>query len=220
MAAEGKRAREILALYFPGTAVRIAPADDGWKETHAGALTVRATQPLTMGRRAALEQTWSEAQKRFPPRYAIAPEIVFAPTTEIFRQLTAQPGWALAGTRGNLIVLQPDAVLRAHGGFASTALHEMLHALVEAEAGERTPLWLREGLVEVLAGEATGSVSATRADTITASAIDSVLAHANSLQESERAHRAAAERVRALIARYGLSAMRGWLSAGVPAGVE
>ena len=29
----------------------------------------------------------------------------------------------------------------------------MLHVLVEAEATERAPLWLREGLVEVLAGE-------------------------------------------------------------------
>ena len=37
------------------------------------------------------------------------------------------------------------------GAMASaTLLHEMLHVLVEAEAGERTPLWLREGLVETV----------------------------------------------------------------------
>ena len=220
MAAEGKSAREILAFYFPGTAVRIAPADDGWQETHMGALTVRATQPLTAERGAALEQTWDEAQKRFPPRHAIAPEIVFAPTTEIFRQLTAQPGWALASTRGNLIVLQSDAVLRAHGRSASaTLLHEMLHVLVEAEAGERAPLWLREGLVEVLAGESAGKGNTIAATTMPVNVIEGALAHANSFEESERAHRAAAERVRALIAHYGLSAVRGWLSAGVPAGV-
>ena len=40
---------------------------------------------------------------------------------------------------------------------SATLLHEMLHVLVEAEASERTPLWLREGLVEVLAGETAGS---------------------------------------------------------------
>jgi stage II sporulation protein D len=219
MATEGKSAREILAFYFPETAVRISPGDDGWQETRMGPLTVRAAQPLTAEPKTALEQTWREAQERFPPGRAIAPEIIFAPTTEVFRQLTAQPGWTLATTRGSLIVLQPDSVLRTHGHTASaTLLHETLHALVEAEAGERTPLWLREGLVEVLAGEAAGNVSATPADTISTNAIDSALTHASSLQESERAHRIAASRVSALIARYGLSAVRGWLSSGVPAG--
>jgi stage II sporulation protein D len=220
MAVEGKSAREILAFYFPGTAVRISPGDDGWQETRVGPLAVRTTQPLTADRRAALEQTWNDAQTRFPPRRSIAPEIVFAPATEVFRQLTAQPGWALASTRGDGIVLQPDVVLRAHGrSFSATLLHEMLHVLVEAEAGERTPLWLREGLVEVLASEGSGNTHALATDTMSASAIDIALAHANSLQESEQAHRAAAARVRALIARYGLPAVRGWLSSGVPAGV-
>ncbi|MGA1982980.1 MAG: SpoIID/LytB domain-containing protein [Acidobacteriaceae bacterium] len=221
MAAEGKGVREILAFYFPGTAVGIAPGDGGWEETRVGAIAVRATQSLTAERRAALEQTWSEAQKRFPPRHSIAPEVVFAPTTEIFRQLTAQPGWVLACTRADLIVLQPDAVMRAHGRTASAALlHEMLHVLVEAEAGERAPLWLREGLVEALAGETAGEGNTITATTMSVDVIEGALAHANSLQESERAHRAAAERVRALIARYGFSTVRGWLSAGVPAGVE
>jgi stage II sporulation protein D len=214
MAAEGKGAREILAFYFPGTAVRISAGDNGWHKTHVGAITVRAVQVLTKEQEAALEQTWSEAQKRFPPRHTIALELIFAPTTEVFRQLTAQPGWALASTRGSLVVLQPHAVLRAHGRSASaTLLHEMIHVLVEAEAGERTPLWLREGLVEVLAGESPGMDSA-----MPANQIDAALAHANSLQESKRAHSAAAARVRVLIARYGLSTVRGWLSSGVPAG--
>jgi stage II sporulation protein D len=216
MATEGKHVREILAFYFPGTAVRISPGDDGWQETRLGAVTVRATEVMTTDRKAALKQAWTEAQTRFPPHHPLAPEIVFAPTTEVFRQLTAQPGWALASTRDTCIVLQPDLVLRAHGRSASTTLlHEMLHVLVEAEAGERTPLWLREGLVEVLEREPGGEID----NAMSADRIDSALDHANSLQESEQAHRAAAARVRALIARYGLSAVRGWLSSGVPAGV-
>ena len=215
MAGEGKNAGEIVAFYFPGTAVRIAPGDDGWQETRVGSLTLRAAQTLTAGRKTMLERTWNEAQKRFPPRHPIEPEILFAPTTELFRQLTAEPGWALASTRGSAIVLQPDAVLLTHGrDDAATLLHEMLHVLVEAETSERTPLWLREGLVEVLAGETAGS--ANRAAAMPAGEIDSGLLHANSLQESERAHRAAAMRVQALIARYGLSTVRGWLWSGVP----
>jgi stage II sporulation protein D len=219
MAAEGKTEREILAFYFPGTAVRILANDDGWQETHVGSIALRSAQRLTTERTAALEQTWSEAQKRFLPRHAITPEIVFAPTTELFRQMTAQPGWALASTQGSTIVLQPQAVLIARGQHASaTLLHEMLHVLVEAESNERTPLWLREGLVEALASKDSGGANGAPADPISVAAIDSALAHADSLQASEQAHRAAAARVRLLIAHYGLSAVRGWLSSGVPAG--
>src|ERR1019366_2956500 len=132
MAAEGQSAREIIAFYFPGTVVRIMPSDEGWQESHVGALTLRATLTLTAERKAALERTWSEAQKRFPSRRKITLEIVFAPTTEVFRQMTTQPGWVLANTRGSTIVLQPEALLHAQGRDASvTLLHEMLHVLVE-----------------------------------------------------------------------------------------
>jgi stage II sporulation protein D len=216
MATEGKSAREILAFYFPGTAVRILPGDQGWRERRAGALTLRTTQPLPATRMSLLDETWREAQKRFPPHHPIAPEIVFAPSTEVFRQMTMQPGWALASTRGNTIVLQPEDVLRAHGREASaTLLHEMLHVLVEAEASGEAPLWLREGLVEVLAGE-----SGTGAEAMTPHRIDKRLQRADSLRASERAHLAAAARVRGLIARYGVSTLRGWMASGVPAGVE
>jgi stage II sporulation protein D len=214
MASEGKSVREILAFYFPGTAVRIAPNDDGWEETRVGALTLRATHPFAAERRAAVERQWSEAQRRFPPRRALAPQIVFAPTTEVFRQLTAEPGWALASTRGATIVLQPDAVLHAHGRDGTATLtHEMLHVLVEDEVRGRVPMWLREGLVEVLAGEperpSEGAMSTVE--------IERALVRTDSLRESEVAHRAAVARVRVLLARYGLSAVRGWLSSGVPA---
>ena len=216
MATEGKDAREILAFYFPGTAVRISPGDDGWQETRTGPLTLRATHPISSERRTALEQTWSEAQKRFPLHRAISPQIVFAPTTEIFRQLTGQPGWTLASTRGNTIVLQPETVLHANGrDLSRTLLHEMLHVVVESEATERTPLWLREGLVEALAGEPSAG-----AHSMSTSEIESGLLHADSLQASARAHVAAAARVQALVDRYGLSTVRGWLSSGVPAGAE
>ncbi len=215
MASEGKDVRDILAFYFPGTDVRISPGIDGWQETRTGSLILHTTHPLLPERKAALDRMWTEAEKRFPPRGTIIPEIIFAPTTEMFRQLTAQPGWTLASTRGNTIVLQPEAVLHVHGRNASaTVLHEMLHVLVEADSSGRAPLWLREGLVEVLTGEPTGS-----AKTMSASATDLTLMHAGSFQASERAHLAAAARVRALLVRYGLSTVRGWLSSGVPAGV-
>lgn len=218
MAAEGRSAREILAFYFPGTVVRILPGDEGWKESHAGAITVRATQALTAERKASLEQAWSEAQRRFSPRRSVVPEIVFAPTTEVFRQMTTEPGWELASTRGSTIVMQPEGVLWVDGGNVSaTLLHEMLHVLVEAEASARAPLWLREGLVEVLAGAPGKS---TPGDSLSADAIENALMRADSMRASQNAHLAAAARVHALVGRYGLSTVRGWLSSGVPAGVE
>ena len=148
------------------------------------------------------------------------PEIVFAPSTEVFRQMTTQPGWALASTKGSTIVLQPQAVLHAQGRDASaTLLHEMLHVLVEAESSERAPLWLREGLVEALAQEDVRPLRVAPASAVSLNTIEKTLSHPDSLQSSERAHRAAAATVQMLIARYGLPTVRGWLSSGVPAGV-
>jgi hypothetical protein len=219
MASEGSDAKAILSFYFPGTGVRITPHDEGWHETHLGSITLRSTGLPSPDQKAALEKSiqraWNDALQRFPSHKPMAPQIVLAPTTELFRQMTALPGWALASTRGNTIVLQPEPVLRNHRLSSSAPLlHEMLHVLVEGEAGKRAPLWLREGLVEVLAGEADGSISS-----LSTNEIEHALTFADSWAASERAHRAAAARVRSLIARYGVSTIRGWLSSGPPAEV-
>jgi stage II sporulation protein D len=215
MAVEGRSAREILAFYFPGTAVRIQTTDEGWQQVQVGPLTVRSTEMILDERKNDLQTAWSEAQRRFPVQRPPSPQIVITPTTEVFRQLTGQPGWALASTIGSSIVLQPDAVLRAHGrDAANTMLHEMLHVLVESEVSDRAPLWLREGLVEELAGEARGGTS-----TMTVAAMEASLRQSTSLEASKQAHAAAGARVHELIGRYGLPAVRGWLASGVPAGV-
>ena len=213
MAVEGKSAREILAFYFPGTAVRVQPVDEGWRLMQVGPMVVRSTEAISDERKKELQAAWAEAQRRFPVQRAPSPQIVIAPTTEVFRQLTGQPGWALASTSGSSIVLQPDAVLRAHGSdAANTMLHEMLHVLVESEASDRAPLWLREGLVEELAGQAKGGTS-----TMTVAAMEASLRQSTSLEASKQAHAAAGARVHTLIARYGLPVVRGWLASGVPA---
>lgn len=217
MAGEGRGSRAILEFYFPGTRVGITPTDVGWRGDRVGELRVFATESRTPAQMVLLKATWSEAQRRFPPHRRSDPEVVFAPTTELFRQLTDEPGWALASTRASTIVLQPMVVLEAHGhGAGATLLHEMLHVLVEAESGERTPIWLREGLVEMLAGETMGTKVGEQRN---AEEIDASLLGAKSLEESERAHRSAAARVQALIERYGMGEVRGWLASGVPAGV-
>jgi stage II sporulation protein D len=215
MAAEGKSTQEILSFYFPGTAIRITPLDDGWLQLQAGSLTIRTTSPTSKARQAELEDLWTEAQKRFPPHHALTATLIFAPTSELFRQLTNLPGWMLAETQGNVVVLQPEAVLRAkQRSETATLLHEMLHVAVEADCSAKTPLWLREGLVEVLAGDSTGSPAS-----MSSQAMEAELLHPSSLQANEQVHHAAGAKVKGLIARYGVSVVRGWLASGPPAGV-
>lgn len=214
MAREGRSAREILGFYFPGTVSRITTRDDGWIDGAVGGVRVRSVKALSAARKDAIAKTWAEAQRRLPPRASVDPEVVLAPTTELFRQMTGQPGSMLGSTRGGTIVLQPEGVFRANGQDEQRVLlHEMLHALVEAEAGMRAPLWLREGLVETLAGEK------GPATTMPTDEMERALRQPASPEEARRAHLAAGQLVSRLVARYGLNTVRGWLSSGVPAGV-
>ena len=210
MAAEGRNYREILNFYFPGTQLRITPMDAGWKETSGAGWTLVTATPshdfLQTGNVA-----WAKSQSVFPPRAPVHPVVRLMPSTELFRQATDQPGWMLASTRGTNIILQPLAVLHAHASESSTLLHEFLHALAEQEAASQTPLWLREGLVEVLAGDPhqTGGTMPTPE-------IEALLAHPSTLPEAQLAHAASAQLVQRLIDKYGLQTVRSWLRSGVP----
>jgi stage II sporulation protein D len=218
MASEHKSAEDILGFYFPSTVVRIGPRDTGWRITHTPNLTVRSVQIESAVQQEKLEETWREAIQLFPSHKAFSPEITFAPSTELFRQMTSQPGWTLASTHGEQIVLQPAAVLNRIGSSTGKVLlHEMLHVLVESGAGDHAPLWLREGIVEELSGEAVASDPTD--PTMSTQAIDNALLNADSWSASERAHHAAGSRVHRLVARYGMSTLRGWLHLGVPPGI-
>jgi stage II sporulation protein D len=208
MAVERKNPREILAFYFPGTVVGIGPNDNGWVNEDTLGIKVRSAARLTAEQREEIESSWQEAKTLFPLRTSIAPKISFAPSAELFRQMTSQPGWMLASTSGSRIVLNAKPMLNH-----KTLRHEMLHALVESEASTKAPLWLREGLVEVLDGETAGS-------TMSEAAMEAELSHPTTRGTSEQAHRAAAAKVRAMVAQYGMAPVRSWLVSGVPASVN
>ncbi len=208
MAIEHKNARQILAFYFPGTVVGMGPNDSGWVNEDTAGIKVRSEARLTAEQREEIETSWQEAKTLFPPRTSIAPEISFAPSAELFRQMTSQPGWMLAGTSGSRIVINARPMLHQ-----KTLRHEMLHVLVESEASTKAPLWLREGLVEVLDGEPVGSAMSD-------AAMEAELSHPTTHGTSEQAHRAAAAKVRAMVAHYGMAPIRSWLVSGVPASVN
>ncbi len=210
MAAEGRNYRGILSFYFPGTQLRITAKDAGWQEISGAGWTLAATDPsqdfLQMG-----NLVWAKAQSIFPPNATVHPIVRLMPSAELFRQATDEPGWMLASTRGIHIVLQPLPVLRANAGESPTLLHEFLHVLVEEEAASQTPLWLREGLVEVVAGNRHQTSGA-----MPVSEIEASLAHPATLIEAQRAHAASEQFVQGLIDKYGLQMVRGWLRSGVP----
>lgn len=210
MAAEGRNYREILSFYFPGTQLRITPMDAGWKEISGAGLTLATTIP-SQGFLETGDAAWAKAQSTFPPRTPVHPIVRLMPSTELFRQATDEPGWMLASTRGTNIVLQPLPVLHAHAAESSTLLHEFLHVLVEQEAASQTPLWLREGLVEFLAGNRRQT-----GDTMSIPEIEASLAHPATLMEAQHAHTASAQLVQRLIDKYGLQTVRSWLRSGVP----
>ncbi len=211
MAAECRNYREILAFYFPGTRIRITPEDAGWREISGAGWTLVGTDTsqdfLQTGNTA-----WAKAQSTFPPKAPVHPVVRLMPSTELFRQATDEPGWMLASTRGINIVLQPLPVLRAHAADSSTLLHEFLHVLVEQEATPQTPLWLREGLVEVLADNNLHPTG----DAMQISEIETALAHPVTFMEAQRGHAASAQLVQHLISTYGFQTVRGWLRSGVP----
>ena len=213
MAMEGKTEAEILNFYFPGTIAGITPGDNGWQKIPASGWTLLTTAPdgtlLADGNAA-----WAKAQSLFPGLPGgKGPTVQELPTVELFRQTTGEPGWTLAATRGNTVFLQPAGVRQNNGGTRPVLLHEFLHVLVEQQAGGNAPLWLREGLVEILAGEQKEDSSLMD---LPVSEVDTALAHPSDATVSRHAHQVAAHMTALLCARYGMPAVRDFLRYGVP----
>jgi stage II sporulation protein D len=208
MAMEGHSDVEILDFYFPGAVAGITPADHGW-QTEAGTGWTLLTTGSPNNLLAEGNSSWAKAQSLFGGRgHPVVEEL---PTTELFRQTTGEPGWVLASARGSNVFLQPVQVRRKNSGAENLLLHEFLHVLVEQQAGENAPLWLREGLVEALAG----GVQSGHVD-LPASEIDAELAHPADAATSRNAHQAAARMAALLRDRYGMPAVRDFLRSGVP----
>lgn len=198
----------------------VRAGDAAWVKARAAFPVQRPIRPLVtvsptteLFREATGEPGWELAATR-SIAVAVQPETVVEGT-----------GCGGGAVRVGGVVAAADPTLRARNrrderatqscgdALQELLVHEFLHVLVESEAGARAPLWLREGMVESLAGERCAAVR------MPAAQIDAGLVEVVGTQaESQRAHAAACERVRSAVAAYGLPAVRAWLRSGVPAG--
>ncbi len=80
-------------------------------------------------------------------------QVILHDSTGDFVAATGQPAWVAGVTRGNMMYLQPLAVLRRRGIVASTLRHEFAHVVLERVSHKRAPRWLLEGLAIHFAGE-------------------------------------------------------------------
>jgi stage II sporulation protein D len=212
MGQQGHSYREILAYYYPGTALGINAQGLHWQTLQGESVDVITTSPADASvlfpvaeraLRLAVERTGWSLNGR--------PQVKLFPTIAIYRDATGEPGWVAASTRGNIIRLQPLATLQRANAVESTLRHEFLHMVLESQASPKAPLWLHEGLAIYL-----GSSAATKEGPANVATLDSRLGSARTEAEMRAAYRASAATVADLVSRHGLPTVLEWLKNGLP----
>jgi stage II sporulation protein D len=140
-------------------------------------------------------------------------ELRVYPTVDAFRNATGEPGWVAAHTDGRRVQMQPATTLRARDALDRVVQHELLHVLMEAQAGgPNLPVWFREGLVGYLdRGQGSGSASDAP--------VDSELRQTDDAAAARRAYAEAIGAVATLVQRYGEGTVLGFVKTGLPAEV-
>jgi stage II sporulation protein D len=210
LGAEGRSYREILAFYYPGTATGATARGFSWQRLGGGSIALFTTEPDSDGAVLELAERLAATlarRTRWPVPAGI--EIRVYPTLDAYRNATGEPGWVAAHTEGRRIRMQPTSVLRAHDALDRVLRHELIHALMEAQAAPDLPAWFREGLAEYL----DGSKSVESAAGFPA---DSALRQTGDPVEARRAYAEALAAVSRLVERYGESTVLGWVRRGLP----
>jgi len=217
MAREGRGYREILAQYFPGTTLGEETTGAAWLTLSGQGFTLETSEAADAAFLPALARGLAEAESRSGLNPGARLTVRAYRSTPAFRDATLAPGWVAGFTEGDRIAVQPLRVLSARKLLEGTLRHEFLHALVEEQATVHTPLWLREGLVEVWSVEVwPGDARRGRRPALTLESAEQKLARSTSEAESEAAHRAAGWFAAQLVDRFGRDKVLEWLQSGVP----
>jgi stage II sporulation protein D len=215
MAAGGQGSGQILAQFFPGAIAADEATGLPWQILHGERFSLETLGESGSIYLPELSRALDEAESRSGIRAVDAFTVRAFRSTTAFRDATLAPGWVAAFTEGTWIGTQPLRTLAGRKLLIPILRHEFLHALVESQATPSTPLWLREGLVEVWSGKAKPSGPPP---TLKLEALDSALAHAGTEAQSEAAHRAAGWYAARLMERHGRAQVVAWLRTGLPAG--
>jgi len=146
MGEQGHSYREILAYYYPGTALGLTAQGLSWEKLSGESLDILSTDRNDAVVLPAAEHALQIAIERTGWDIRTRPQLKIYPTIAIYRDATGEPGWVAASTQGSVIRLQPIGTLRRTHSLDSTLRHEFLHMLIESNARPGVPLWLREGL--------------------------------------------------------------------------
>ena len=217
MAQQGRGYDEILAQYFPQTTLADSTTGAAWKSL-SGPLqsgpgfALKTTEPSDAQYIPVLACALEEAKRRSGLAQGTTIAVRTYRSTSAFRDATLAPGWVAAFTEGNQIDLQPLRILAGRKLLEGVLVHEVLHTLVEAHAASNTPLWLREGLVEVWSGYTTQGSKPN----LTLDKVNAELVHSSTEAESEAAHRSAGWYASQLIAHFGLPQVLEWLRSDLP----
>jgi SpoIID/LytB domain protein len=188
-AAAGASRDAILAAYFPGPTVGPLPAE-------IRILLPELDRRDTDAARAVAQTALADVARRLGVDAPAAVSLRFHPTVESYRRATGLPWWTVARTMGTTIDLTPLAVLRQHETLASALRHEFVHVMTD-DVLEGRPLWIKEGLALVIAGEHRPSAADARA----ACPSDDELRASSSLEAWRRAYEAAGACVARQLAR-------------------
>jgi stage II sporulation protein D len=209
MGERGRGYREILAFYYPGTAVGINAQGMPWEKLPGESLDLLTTnrEDATVLLPAA-ERALRFAKGRTGWDVGTRPQIKVYPTIAIYRDATGEPGWVAASTLGSVVRLQPVSTLQRTRVLDSTLRHEFLHMLIESQAGPKAPLWLREGLAIYLSNPE--SVKPAQVDV---DALERQLHSLRSEEEMRAAYRSCAGAVADAVEKNGLSVVLTWVNA-------
>ena len=214
MGADGKSYREILAFYYPGTAVGRTARGIAWQRVCGTEACLESAAPQRDREALAIAErqiAWAARRTGWPPPDAVVVR-VFA-DVDTFRNATGEPGWVAAHTAGRRIDLQPLDALRRREALPATLRHEVLHVFVEAAAAAGLPLWFHEGVVLWLEGQAHG-------DAAPRPPADAEFQRGTDPARVRRAYDDAARTVAWLAARYGETAVLDWVKRGLPVAVR
>ncbi|HEV2447124.1 MAG TPA: SpoIID/LytB domain-containing protein [Candidatus Sulfopaludibacter sp.] len=219
MASQGHSAPEILAQFFPGADVADEAKGRTWQVFSRAGFTLETLNVEGAAFLPEIARARAEASQRSGLNGAASFTVRAFASTQAFRDATLAPGWTAAFTEGDWIASQPLATLASRRLLVPTIRHEFIHALVEQEAGQHAPLWLREGLAELWSSDPDAQTALhRRAPTTSIDAIDAVMMHAATEGQSSTAHRDAGIYAARLLDGYGRAQVLDWLRSGVPAG--